>query len=271
MVKKIEEDGAPVVIQATASAVHADPMHMTSSLNLIDIPVGFNFDFADDEDVQAELEQITVVREKWITPNYDKMTLSEFVALLEAETFTSAMARKRLHDSDNKQEGGVLGEPYLDGDGNGLTFSEMCNRVAARLLDGAIAGPKVELPSPEIDSSGSKYRIVKNFGAICTAIGRTKEDVMEYLRVELQPDKASVNEQEQLSLKISKLTVDRFIRVLLRFVELYVECKACKSILTYSSKENSRIQIKCTKCSAVRFEEVVKEANFVAINKRKKN
>ena len=270
MVKRIQDDGAAVALSG-ASTVHADPMHMTSSsCTLIDIPVGFKFNHEDDEDVQGVLSQITVVREKWTAPNYDKMSLEEFTQLLEGETYSAAMGRKRLHDIDNKQESGARGEPYLDGDGNGLTFAEMCNRVATRLQGGAVAMVKVSLPAPEIESSGSKYRIIKNFGHICTAIGRAKEDVMEFLRVELQPDKASINDQEQLSLKISQLKVDRFSRAIFRYIDLYVECKACRSILTTMTKDGVRMKVTCTRCKADRFAEQTKDAKLLATKSRKK-
>lgn len=271
MVKRIQDDEVSVAVTGAFTATHADPMHMaTSSSALIDIPVGFTFNHEDDEDVQEVMSQITVVRAKWITPNYDNMSLAEFTQLLESESFSTAMGRKRMHDINNKQESGARGEPYLDGDGNGLTFAEMCNRVATRLQGGDIAMAKISLPGAEIESSGSKYRIVKNFGPICTALGRDKEDIMEFLRVELQPDKASINEQDQLSLKISQLKLDRFTRAIFRYIDLYVECKACKSLLTSMTKDGTRMKVSCNRCKAVRFEEQTKDAKFLATKSRKK-
>lgn len=191
-----------------------------------------------------------------VQADYDSMTYDEFLANLRQRSKKDVMAalQARSGPSEGKKSENEE-EPFTDGSG-GYSYSDLLKRVYDELrsknpsLSGTSAS-RNQIPVPQIEKYGSKKTAVANFKAICDAIQRTMEEVKDYLDKELSTT-GSIDSSNCLILKLQNVKSIQFEGMIIKYVDEFVKCHACKKINSTLQKEDRIMVLKCNVCHASR-------------------
>ena len=100
---------------------------------------------------------------------------------------------------------------------------------------------------------------------MCTALNRTQEEVKDYFEKALTVQSA-IDGNNCLILKYQNAKVGQFEKLIAKYMEEYVQCKACGRINTTLTKEqSSRLHLmNCKDCGASRYIQAAGGATFTA-------
>lgn len=250
------EDEAPV---ASRKPKHVDP-------------AGQEDDETDsEEDEEEEIECPTY--------DYDAMTEQEFLDLLKA---VSAKTRQRqiahrdateTENADDEEGVGQQHESHFD-KSKAYTYSDMLDRVLAicrKNNPDLSTAQRIKLPMPLIERGGAKKTAFSNFADVCKALGRSMEDVKDFVDKNLSTTSA-IDSNNVLMIRVVNAKTAQFEKMLDKYVEQYCRCNACGTINTELARDHAiRLQVlKCRVCQATRHIRSV-EAGFRAIGRGDRN
>lgn len=189
---------------------------------------------------------------------YDTMTYEDFLKELrtvsKATVVEQMQARREAEEQSNIREKDTDIEAFTDGTG-GYSYLVLLDRVYDELKSknpslGA-GESRNQIPVPQIERYGSKKTAVANFKKICDAINRSMEEVKDFIEKELSTV-GSIDSMNCLILKLQNVKTIQFESIIIKYVDEYVKCHACKKINTTLNKEDRITVLKCNLCQATR-------------------
>lgn len=100
-----------------------------------------------------------------------------------------------------------------------------------------------------IISNENKKTIFHNFETICSQIDRNRNDVLNFIKYELN---VPISTNANNSLVITGIFRNRQIeRILINYINQYVKCNSCKSLQTKLEKDNKIYNLICKNCNAI--------------------
>ena len=119
-------------------------------------------------------------------------------------------------------------------------------------------GQKHRITPPYVRRLNTRASEWTNFGTICNELKRDQLHVMTFVLSELgatgslRPSKENGSERLIMSSKFSQTQIET---ILLKYIQTYVQCHACKSLDTlYERNQIQRVfMITCSVCKSTRF------------------
>merc|ERR1711991_653881 len=201
--------------------------------------------------------------------DYDNMSEDQFVAHLKAQTKAQRLEEKRrvaerkeLQEDDDADE-----DKHFDGT-PAYSYQFMLDRVldiCHRNNPELAKTERIRLPLPKIERVGSKRTAYINFNDTCLALNRTQKELKDYIEKTLTVQ-SSIDVNNCLILKYQGAKVSQFEKLIGKYVEEYVKCRACGRINTRLNRDSSSrlLLMNCKDCGANRYIQVAGGATFKA-------
>lgn len=201
--------------------------------------------------------------------DYDAMNTAAFLEHLKKQTKRQRMAEKK-EVADRKAEAAADQDEHdchFDGK-SAYTYRAMLDRIMDICRDknpDSSTAERIRLPMPRIERSGSKKTALTNFKELCHALGRTQDEVKDFIEKTLTVQ-SSVDGNNCLIMKYQNAKIHTFEKLLDKYVEEYVKCRACGKIQTDLEKEPQTrlLKIVCRNCKAHRYVQAANNATFKA-------
>eukprot|EP00672_Neobodo_designis_P022083 CAMPEP_0174841314 /NCGR_PEP_ID=MMETSP1114-20130205/9228_1 /TAXON_ID=312471 /ORGANISM="Neobodo designis, Strain CCAP 1951/1" /LENGTH=339 /DNA_ID=CAMNT_0016075495 /DNA_START=33 /DNA_END=1052 /DNA_ORIENTATION=+ len=198
--------------------------------------------------------------------DYDSMTEDAFIAHLKSQS-----KAKRLEEKRQIAEAAATTSSNEDCHFDGTpaySYQFMLERVLdiCRQNNPELAqAERVKFPMPKIEKSGSKKTALTNFKQICKFVNRSQEEVKDYIEKTLTTTGA-IDGNQCLILKYQGAKLSTFEKLFAKYVEEFVQCKACGRINTTLTKDASSrlLLMNCKDCKASRYIQVATGASFKA-------
>ncbi|EPY38499.1 translation initiation factor 2 subunit 2 [Angomonas deanei] len=159
-------------------------------------------------------------------------------------------------------------EAFYD-NADGYFYSQMLTDIYENLQKRTTAGgQRNKIITPILEKVGKKKTIITNFGKICENFNRSVEDVKSFIESEVSTT-SNLNGENALLLKYETRKSTDFDAVIIKYLDKWVKCNACKSTNTVLHKEDRRFEIVCNVCQATRT--VTKEGKGTAANIEKRS
>ena len=252
---------APRLVRVAGGAAYADPAAAGGS--------------ADDAAEEEEHKGVVHCPEY----DYDTMTEEAFSALLKqfsrpqrAKQIADRNAADKAAEEVAERGAGAAEERQLDRT-PGYKYDWMLGRVLdicrASNPDAGNAD-RIKLPMPKIERGGAKKTAFTNFAEVCKALGRSMEEVKDFVEKHLTTQ-SSIDSNNVLMIRIVNAKTSAFERLLHNYVEQFCRCNACGKINTELTRDpSSRLQLLiCRNCQATRYIHAAGAATYQAQTTRR--
>jgi translation initiation factor 2 subunit 2 len=126
------------------------------------------------------------------------------------------------------------------------TYEDLLERGMSQIPKTVFESTRFQIPSADVITVGNRT-IIRNFGAISTALNREPEHIMKYFLRELGAAGELQGAQATFQGKFSAATIDERFK---RYAEEFVLCRECHKPDTRIEKRERVSVLRCEACGA---------------------
>jgi translation initiation factor 2 subunit 2 len=178
-------------------------------------------------------------------------------------------AAKKAAVTKGKQHAVEPGDSELPEESQDYSYQDLLKRAYEFLENSGIGSKRLKLPPPILVMKGSKRTRLTNFKAICAALRRPADNILQFIQIEIG-NQVSLDGDGSAITMLGKFQPAQVEKILLSYIEQYVACDTCKSCDTVMERDKRLCFVICNTCRSKRSVTQNKQGYRAQVGKRKK-